>query len=301
MLDAKNTNTPNAEENKKQCSFVKKLPDWFNLENYHKANQLDIEGWMTQILFRQLTEDHFLSFVFTGIIEDFRIPVQENTRDLLSPIRPISKQDAILIAEALKKSIPPSSAVWQTPSLFEYDLQELSQSLTRWFNQHIQADEKNSPLADKVNPKILDAFIHVDLNTPDNVLMDAFKKWLQSKLQTSIHYRKKNFSAALLSRWALNQVLPYIDLSYWAKLNKVQIPHWLMGEALFPGNHQGDKTDRVRKTTEKTAKEIMSPICLYSMAAQLKYETGKSLDLDIFFIKPELLETKHKIFIPTQK
>ncbi len=86
----------------------------------------------------------------------------------------------------------------------------------------------------------------------------------------------QKFTKVTLRRWAVNQVLPYIDLTYWANYNGKQIPHWLMGKILFPGHNQGDTTDRVRQTTEKTAQEIMIETCLQAMVAQLAEQTGKN-------------------------
>jgi hypothetical protein len=212
--------------------------------------------------------------------------------------------DAVFITEALKHSINCPPEIWQAPSLFSFyrcSTGDLAKKyLIQWFEESTETKEQHTSLAERAKRKVLDDFIRVDLNAPDAVLLTAFKKWLKTNRGDTPQYQGRNFSAAVLHRWALNQILPYIDLTYWAELEGVQIPHWLMGEALFPGNNQGDKADRIRKTTEKTAKKVMATSCLYSMAAQLKYKTGKSLNIDIL-TNPSRMEIKNKIFVPPKK
>ena len=70
-----------------------------------------------------------------------------------------------------------------------------------------------------------------------------------------------------------------------------------MGKILFPGYNQGDTADRVRKTTEKTANEVMMDSCLQAMVVQLAEQTGKKLNLNAFFEDFENLRTKCKIHV----
>lgn len=284
----------------RDISFIKELPEWFNLDNYHGITQLDLEGWINQLYFRQTLQEFLQRFVLTGIIKDCFISgiLHKPSAQILNPI---SLRDSVILIEALKACQNIPSETWQSPSFFQLTTEKADiqkpQSLLEWFHDQNKLRPEEECLASKSNYTILQKYISVDLSASDAVLAAAFKKWLKERRILAPRHPKRVFSKSMLRRWAVNQVLPYIDLSYWAMLNEVQIPHWLMGEALFPGRQQGDKADRVRKTTESTAKEVMQSSCIHAMAAQLKFETGKVLDLAPY---PHL-ETKSKIFVPPKK
>lgn len=275
--------------------FIKTLPDWFSLKNYHKANQLSLEGWINQLYLRNMLQGFLLKEVITGIVDDYMLP--EKSADNASQfVSAISLHGAILITEALKESVDIPIKNWESPAFFK-DI-TTGNSLFSWCSAKYGDEYLNkTALASVQGYAILKKFTSIDLSAPDTVLIASFKNWLKEQRAETKEYNYRSFSKAILRRWAMNQILPYIDLIYWAELTQVQIPHWLMGEALFPGENQGDKVDRVRKTTEKVAKEVLQDTCIHAMAAQLKFETGKVLDLNYFFKQP-YLETKTKIFLP---
>ena len=68
--------------------------------------------------------------------------------------------------------------------------------------------------------------------------------------------------------------------------------------ALFAGKYEGDKIERVRKTTKKNAEEILHPASLYAMCAQYKHENSMDIVTECFdAILPDRVEIKNRIFL----
>src|ERR1700733_6829601 len=99
---------------------TQELPNWFDLENYNRANQLDLEGWIVQLYLRQMIQGFLLRVTLTGIVDDY--PIRTNTEASASTeaVQPISLQDALVITEAVKNSIDIPSELWQAPSHFAF-------------------------------------------------------------------------------------------------------------------------------------------------------------------------------------
>lgn len=273
---------------------IQELPNWFNLENYDRANQLHLEGWVVQLYLRQMIQGFLLQVELTGIIDDYQLPDESDI--LKEPIAPISIQDGLLITEGLKSAVGIPPELWQAPSHFDFFEQsdEISdtESILSWFHKtDSNKSTQDTYLAEQNNNHLLRSFLRVDLTAPDSILLASFKRWLAKERKHVTRQRIQKFTKATLRRWAVNQVLPYIDLTYWADRNSKQIPHWLMGKILFPGHNQGDTTDRVRQTTEKTAQEIMTDSCLQAMVTQLNEQTGKRLNLTFCVEKFENFRT----------
>ena len=277
---------------------VQELPNWFDLENYNRANQLDLEGWIVQLHLRQMIQGFLLRVGLTGIVDDYRLPDKSNT--LREPITPISIQDSLLITEGLKNTVSIPSKLWQAPSHFDFFEQSDgiadAESILSWFhNAEVKKPAQDTYLAELNNNHLLRPFLKADLTAPDSILLASFKRWLTKERKLLARQRVQKFTKVTFRRWVSNQVLPYIDLTYWADCNGKQIPHWLMGKILFPGHNQGDTTDRVRQTTEKASQEIMTETCLQAMVVQLAEQTGKKLNLHAFFEELENIPIQYKI------
>ncbi len=295
------TPTLSTEKKKNHFPFVKSLPHWFDLQNYRSAYQLDLEGWIVQLHLRRIAQDFYLPWVFTGVVDDYRIPEKKSTLTV-APVQDMTKREALTVTELVKVLLDIPSNVWNSPSLFNIFFRKNSDensdiNLINWLNHQEEKGviDSQTPLCAPMPPFLVGGLASIDLAAPDVTLIAAFKQWLKTKRSKS---KVRHISKTVLSRWAVNQVLPYLDLMSWARLTKVQIPHWMMGDTLFPSRIQGDKVDRVRKTTESTARIVMNNSCLYAMVAQLKHEKGKSLDLDSYLENMNQIQTKYRIIIP---
>lgn len=293
------------QQNPQKVIFIKELPDWFDISNYKTSTKLDLKGWITQISLRTAVQNYGKKYFFTGIVDGINLPLTESIEHTPTgvydkakePVQHITLDEAVWIVEVVKrlKIFPPD--VWQSPNTYDSD-EPNPNRIYRYFQTYknqMGAIPKYLPY----DPTIAE-IIKVDLSVPDKILLKLFKEWLAEQRKGDITISKKTYTKSILRRWATNQVLPYIDLNYWATLNKVSIPHWLMAEALFPGEYQGDKIDRVRKTTLNNAEEIMEQECLYAMSAQFTHETNKIINTECIgqalFSEPGRVEINNCIF-----
>lgn len=233
------------------------LPRWFSLENYQEAVRLDARGWWMQLepRLKVYRSDNEGKGLYTALIPlDAWLPGGDE-----SPVRPLSDADAHWLALDVLRMNGISS-----PKALERKLDEAG------------LDEFEGPYGDYGSPyrsqtlEMIDpkrerepfAALMIDLSVSDDLLREAFKKWLGGvrleRAALGLPMRKRRFSPADFNRWASNGILPYLDLARWADLHRLCIPDWLMGEALFPGPNAGDKTSRVSKTTKPLAAKMMA-------------------------------------------
>jgi hypothetical protein len=130
----------------------------------------------------------------------------------------------------------------------------------------------------RVRPSITPVMVNLDL--PDSILLDSFKQWLVDARQniqpeyTDKKYRKPDFVS-----WAQMGILPWLDLTIWAKQEGVSIPNRVMADAIFKPGEGGEEA--VRKTTAPTALRMigkgnwqgMNPF--YALAAQAAHEKAE--------------------------
>lgn len=81
-------------------------------------------------------------------------------------------------------------------------------------------------------------FLEVDLDTPDEILIEDFKRllpiWRKEIGVNSVDIPLSNSWEVVKKKIIEYKVLPYIDLTIWANANKITIPHGVMAVALFP-------------------------------------------------------------------
>ena len=162
----------------------------------------------------------FLRFVLNGIVDDYHI--KQNTGSSISAeaVQPISLQNALVITEAVKNSVHIPPELWQAPSHFAFFNLESNEitdttSILSWFRKNSnKIPSGDSYLTSHINCYMLRSFLRVDLTAPDSVLLASFKRWLADEHKLISRQRIQKFSKATLRRWATNQVLPYIDLTY---------------------------------------------------------------------------------------
>lgn len=224
---------------------INELPDWFDLKNYEEAKDLTAYGWFWQfairakdyIFFPDLMNPEAERQLHTGII-----PLLEKREDEL----PYSVDPAVVGTRVV-------FSAGKGHILYEY------LPLRLW-----AADFE---------------MVAVDLAVPDDLIIDSFQKWLAERRKRSSptpgHSRNKAFTKDDFKSWWLHGVLPYIDLTRWASLEGRRITYPVYGEALFPGRSQGNRPERVRKTTRLKAMNMMGP-ATYLLAIQAHGEKNHS-------------------------
>lgn len=85
-------------------------------------------------------------------------------------------------------------------------------------------------------------FISVDLNAPDNFLIECFERWIKDTRTKANVPSKKNVSVAKhFNKWHIDRILPYLDLSFWAEANQKHISQSKYLETLFKGFDYDEK------------------------------------------------------------
>jgi hypothetical protein len=177
---------------------------------------------------------------------------------------------------------------------FEYEenyqtfVKELAENCT----SGIVTRPRNSKLSDKyfwdvdISP-FNAAFVQVNLWNSDKKLVEDFKTWIRtekakryidvvdnkggSKIPDKI--RKHPPTQADFNQWGENNVLPYLDLTLWAKANQSKITLETLGEVLFAANELVDDTTlKVTRSTKPKADELMEQATLMIFANAVKKE-----------------------------
>jgi hypothetical protein len=115
------------------------------------------------------------------------------------------------------------------------------------------------------------AFAWIDLEASDEQIKAEFSRWLtKERDRRNVPAVKKSFNENDFQGFYESAVLPYLDLMYWATLEKVKINQYVIAQAIFPDAYapesEVDPLGRL-KTTKKKADYLM------------KYDTLRRLEL----------------------
>lgn len=123
----------------------------------------------------------------------------------------------------------------------------------------------------------------VDLNAPDETLVEAFKDWLKATRKNEgcegANLPEK-ISAKLVDRWKNAAILPYLDLLSYQRLEGVTLPAHVIGNAIFPVTAVFDTTEAVRKTTRPNAEKALmnaNGIMRHALIADELQKNGKKI------------------------
>ena len=115
-------------------------------------------------------------------------------------------------------------------------------------------------------------YLSVDGDAPERELVEQFTQALRdhkarieadTSKKAKVTARKSDFML-----WVRNQVLPYIDLTQWARVNGTALPNHKLGEILFPDECEVSLEERVRKSIKPLAKKLISESFCRSIHAQ---------------------------------
>lgn len=102
------------------------------------------------------------------------------------------------------------------------------------------------------------AYISVQLDAPDNVIVEHFKEWL-SRSRSKEGFPQgpqKKFTEAELGRWRQNRVLQYIDLRLLSRAIQFSPTQAMYGAVLF-SDQLVDGAEKIRKTVEGLAETLL--------------------------------------------
>lgn len=115
------------------------------------------------------------------------------------------------------------------------------------------------------------AFAWVDLEASDEQIKAEFSRWLtRERDRRNVPAVRKSFNESDFRGFYESAVLPYLDLMFWAMMEKVKINQYVIAQAIFPDAYapesEVDPLGRL-KTTKKKADYLM------------KYDTLRRLEL----------------------
>ena len=268
------------------------LPEWFSLEKYDPANNLDAAGWYIQLYIRA----GCLSFlsdsqIIPGILNLIRAApiIDVTTNNDLSfhyhsgmfyeePIIEQSKHGvhSLTVHELYMAAINmEKSKSIQAKAYFEVILgippeNPRAQPL---INREVIA-LLHEPVHHVLRKPLDQALLGVNLLLPDRELVEQFKAYLPVlREECDAELFKEKWHQPDFAEWARLGVLPYLDLIIWEKGNDAKILQWVMEEAIFPSSEGSE--DRIRKTTAPKAKELISKKTLAILRAQAIREQGE--------------------------
>ena len=113
-------------------------------------------------------------------------------------------------------------------------------------------------------------FAQIDIVASDEQLIEDFKQWLKdTRSLVKIEARPKTFTETDAENWHKKRILPYIDLTIWAKLKGISITHQEIGIVLFPDEYNVALGERVRRTVKPLVDMLMRPSTLCAIASQV--------------------------------
>jgi hypothetical protein len=112
--------------------------------------------------------------------------------------------------------------------------------------------------------------VKVNLYATDDNIRRGFDAWLATARQaTGITTAKKQYNQRDFDQWEKYRILPYLDLTMWARANNVQLTQQTLGEALFPDEIDVSLAERIRKVIDPMARKMRSHVFLETLRSQL--------------------------------
>jgi hypothetical protein len=257
----------------KTISHISQLPDWFNLEKYDSAKDLDATGWYLQLRRRAIYSRHFdnlkgehkafLEKKHEKELEQIHSEgvIRGSLHEYVHDLKPIIDGKAVeeltvLDVNHLMKDMYSLIDGWDEITRKVPNLNAGSLPESKWERL---TDDECKILLDQISKHQLDwskVFLKLDLNLPDNLIIQQFTSLLKDKrasLDQNIikpAKRRPDFDG-----WVKAGVLPYIDLAYWAQSQGARITNRCMADAIFRHGEGGEEV--VRKTTKVMAEQLL--------------------------------------------
>lgn len=245
-------------------------PPKFDIEKYYKSQTVDLSLWYRNIFKRVIVEVYFYSVNYIEVIEQVRSEISNNINTGFS----VSKkpQDIKAIeSNGLSEQGGISYRSIVVPATVRH-LNYLYQDYVKY--QENEGNLNDAELTDEfgffasMGSPLSTAIIN--LQAPDDVLVEHFLMYLkEARKRRKIPEKKRLISDAKVRNWHESRVLPYIDLTHWHRVNELTITDGDAARLIFPDDSTGTALDKIRKTTKKHAREILSKDNIYSLQTQL--------------------------------
>jgi hypothetical protein len=282
----------------KKIKHVSELPEWFNLKRYQAAKLLDMYFWHVQLVIRKfcltikdmstnmepieiirkntfiIIFQHKAFQTWYTILNKIHIDHNYKNRNQ-SSISTLNLRTFYNIQKFIspdRKTYEPDlddyiiDAILSTPK-GEMPVIDLPEDYTKHHNNPKQ-EWLNEPVHRSL-PSYLqsECITKIDLNFPDDVLIEHFKKWLSAIRSEHPQPKTKYFKQSDFNSWVLYGVLPYLDLKIWEREKNVRIPNRVIADAIYQPGVGGEET--VRKTTAPLVEYLLSEEALNQLAGQI--------------------------------
>lgn len=110
--------------------------------------------------------------------------------------------------------------------------------------------------------------VTVDLEAPTKKLVQDFKLFIENHKKSLSIEPIKYFTESDFTRWHNNRILPYLDITLWAKRSNLRLTRNEIGNAIFPDLIEIDIEDKIKRSVEPLALKLGSESILYALSAQ---------------------------------
>ena len=270
-------------------NFINSVPDDFDISIYDVCASWGLKDWVEELSARS-----FMSYVFA----------KERERKLTDELRGSYVEQAELLLLTPLRSIPPIPDIYLSP-LMDQSAEEffrghrvLSDSRYRAWVQRMEDAEKFGDLVEdgdldldeeicrnvreylsspawKIHRDSLGQvkrfFIGVDLNATDDYLVKQFRSWIaRTRAEANIKPKQWLFSDKRFEKWHKDRLLPYLDLTFWAIINRKKLSPADVEENFFPDRLTGFPGEYVTKKVAKEAIKLISDETLYALNVELR-------------------------------
>lgn len=267
------------------------LPEWFDIENYRKASNLNISEWYANLhrrfmFFELLRYKSAISYLYADYDQLYDDQIENIISQIKSmpvitgkncaypyvdreTVRSLRNGDLIHTLEGLQRSA-------NEEFLYLLGFLNVNKKIDRatpWqpLTTYIEVDSK---IWDKKIADSLSGYAVVNLSASDEQIISDFKAWIEhERKKRRIICPKKSFKVNDCNDWADFMVLPYLDLKIWSKYTGKNFTQAVIGYALFP-EEIVDTTEKIRKSTKPKADFLMKSSTIKLLGVQVKNEIG---------------------------
>lgn len=280
----------------KKITNICQLPEWFDLDNYQSAYELQPYEWYLQIVQRKhfctlleyRTETHRPDLMRLAEDALSNLTQQTRGRDIRETnyILPhISNEKELLEHFAHFGAVTSLTLRHFTNSKFSLSevhswLDEAGENWDQIPNGTFNAADEGIKLADFPHENETKyATTRINMKLPDEVLIESFKVWLATTRRKENSKVRKQYRQLPFDRWARFGILPLLDLEIWCHQTGAKLPDHIISAALFPNADSGP--DNIRKTIRpaahgliKNSSELMAVAALDISNRVLKKKVG---------------------------
>ncbi len=270
-------------------SVVNTVPEEFDISIYDICLSWRLEDWAAELSARWFMRDVFSKEREGKLTDELRSSyVEQAELLLLTPLRSLHPKPDIYLSPIMDQSAEEFFRGHSVLSDSRYrawvrrmedtekygDLvgdgdQDFGEDISRNVHEYL-----SSP-AWKIHRDSLGTvkrfFIGVDLNAPDDYLVHQFRSWIaKTRAEANIEPKQWLFSDKRFAKWHKDRLLPYLDLTFWAIINRHKISPADMEEEFFSDRFDGFSGEYVTKKVAKEAIKLISEETLYALSVELR-------------------------------